>query len=104
MCRAKGKTAQEAFDAAVAQARHEYGHGGYTGTIAEKSITEYWLKYYVGQFCTLCGNSGVIDTRGITTPRGHNVGRLNYCICPNGQVMRHFGANMEEHLARYGRR
>jgi len=36
MCSAKGKTAQEAFDAAVAQARHEYGHGGYTGTIAEK--------------------------------------------------------------------
>lgn len=31
-----GKTAQEAFDAARAAARWEYGHGGYTGTIAEK--------------------------------------------------------------------
>jgi hypothetical protein len=33
---ARGSTAQQAFDRAVAQARHEYGHGGYTGTIAEK--------------------------------------------------------------------
>lgn len=32
----KGKTADKAFAAAVAQARHEHGHGGYTGTIAEK--------------------------------------------------------------------
>jgi len=33
---AKGKTAREAFRTAVDQARYEYGHGGYTGTIAEK--------------------------------------------------------------------
>lgn len=31
-----GKTAQEAFSNAVDEARYEYGHGGYTGTIAEK--------------------------------------------------------------------
>lgn len=30
-------TARAAFDELVANARHEYGHGGYTGTIAEKS-------------------------------------------------------------------
>ncbi len=29
-------TAQEAFDKAVAYAQYEYGHRGYTGTIAEK--------------------------------------------------------------------
>lgn len=34
--RVRGKTAQEAFDAAVTNARYLYGHGGYTGTIAEK--------------------------------------------------------------------
>lgn len=34
--RAKGKTAKEAFSAAVAQAQYDYGHAGYTGTIAEK--------------------------------------------------------------------
>lgn len=34
---AQGDTAQEAFRNAVADAQHEYGHGGYSGTIAEKS-------------------------------------------------------------------
>jgi hypothetical protein len=34
--KARGKTAQEAFATATAVARHEFGHGGYTGTIAEK--------------------------------------------------------------------
>jgi len=31
-----GSTAQEAFDNAVKEAQHYHGHGGYTGTIAEK--------------------------------------------------------------------
>ena len=34
--RAKGKTAVQAFAAAVQQAKYEHGHGGYSGTIAEK--------------------------------------------------------------------
>lgn len=34
--RANGKTAKEAFTAAVEQAHYEYGHRGYTGSIAEK--------------------------------------------------------------------
>ncbi len=33
---AEGKTAEEAFRVAVDQAKWEHGHGGYTGTIAEK--------------------------------------------------------------------
>ena len=32
----RGKTPQEAFTAARERAQHEHGHGGYTGTIAEK--------------------------------------------------------------------
>jgi hypothetical protein len=32
-----GRTAKQAFADAVSDAQHEYGHGGYTGTIAEKS-------------------------------------------------------------------
>jgi len=32
----QGRTAKEAFTNAVEDARYEYGHGGYTGTIAEK--------------------------------------------------------------------
>lgn len=32
-----GETAEEAFSVAVSNARYDYGHAGYTGTIAEKS-------------------------------------------------------------------
>lgn len=34
---AEGKTAQEAFDDVVGEARYMMGHGGYTGTIGEKN-------------------------------------------------------------------
>jgi len=33
---ARGKTAEAAFEAAVQEALYDYGHAGYTGTIAEK--------------------------------------------------------------------
>jgi hypothetical protein len=33
---ASGKTVAEAFRTVTADARYEHGHGGYTGTIAEK--------------------------------------------------------------------
>lgn len=32
-----GQTAKEAFSRAVEKARYDYGHAGYTGTIAEKN-------------------------------------------------------------------
>jgi hypothetical protein len=32
----KGKNASEAFDNAYQEAKYEYGHGGYSGTVAEK--------------------------------------------------------------------
>jgi hypothetical protein len=34
--RKSAKTAEVAFKALVEEARHEHGHGGYTGSIAEK--------------------------------------------------------------------
>jgi hypothetical protein len=34
--RSKGKTAKEAFNKAKEEARYDFGHGGYTGTIVEK--------------------------------------------------------------------
>ena len=34
--RATGATPQEAFNAAVQEAQYNWGHGGYTGSIAEK--------------------------------------------------------------------
>ena len=51
-------------------------------------ITRYWSNYYALDACTLCGNRGIIDTRGVKTAGGREVGRLNYCICPNGQTLR----------------
>jgi hypothetical protein len=56
-----GRTAAAAFDKAVADAQYDYGHAGYTGTIAEKSgyvmagqvssrhvdrLESYFNKYY----------------------------------------------------------
>jgi hypothetical protein len=61
-----------------------------------KAITEYWGEHYINDIhCSLCGNSGIIDTTGVTTidnriAQGARVmvGRKNFCICPNGQAMR----------------
>lgn len=36
MTQAEGKTPQEAFNKAYVTAGYDHGHGGYTGTIAEK--------------------------------------------------------------------
>jgi hypothetical protein len=62
------------------------------------SVTKYWLSHYLTEksLCSLCGQSGVIDTRSTaTSPTDEAVGRLNYCICPNGQVMRAQEAPLE---------
>jgi hypothetical protein len=59
----------------------------------DEILTEYWNDNYVnGCHCSLCGNSGIIDSRGRAIT-GHldqviDVGRKNYCICPNGRMMR----------------
>ncbi len=46
--RATGETVQEAFEAATKEARFLYGHGGYTGTIAEKGSYTLIPKSEVG--------------------------------------------------------
>ena len=56
--------------------------------VIEAVVTAYWLHFYCTNHCTLCGNHGVIDSTGLQTPAGVVVGRKNYCLCPNGQVMR----------------
>lgn len=57
-----------------------------------ETVTEYWWAFYNYGHCSLCGNSGRIDTRGVKTAAGVPVGRLNYCICPNGQALREFNS------------
>lgn len=45
------------------------------------------LKY--NAFCGLCGNHGVVDTRGkVRTPAGYSCGVRRYCICPNGRALK----------------
>lgn len=54
-----------------------------------EAITNYWLKYYTRKdLCSLCGNSGQIDTRGLKSSAGVECGDLHFCICPNGQASR----------------
>lgn len=63
--------------------------------MADQFVIDYCMKHYVTEHCTLCGNRGIIDSRGVKTPAGVDVGRLNYCICPNGQSLRDQNADMK---------
>lgn len=53
-------------------------------------VTAYWLEYYVSDnHCSLCGNTGIIESRGVRTPAGYELPpKSNWCICPNGQQLR----------------
>lgn len=54
-----------------------------------KFLTQIWLDWYCTEHCTLCGNTGIIDTRQTAiTPAGVSAGRLNWCLCPNGRGLR----------------
>lgn len=55
-----------------------------------KAVTECWLENYVSAngLCSLCGNHGTINTTEVRSPAGAKAGRINFCICPNGQAMR----------------
>lgn len=77
--------------------RQELSHAD-IARLQDKVIDDYFWKYYCNQeagLCSLCGNSGVIDTRE-TANSGANVkaGRLNYCLCPNGRAMREANATL----------
>ena len=65
-------------------------------------VSNYWLKYYIGSssLCTLCGNTGIIDTSETAiSPKGIKSGCINFCICPNGQSLRF--REMQEENAKY---
>ena len=57
----------------------------------EDIVSDYAMTHYVDDHCTLCGNSGVIDTTEVRTHTGLKVGRKNFCICPNGMSVRKHG-------------
>jgi hypothetical protein len=57
------------------------------------TVVNYWAEHFINDnLCSLCGNTGCIDTRETAvSPKGQKVGRLNHCICPNGQRLRELG-------------
>jgi len=61
-------------------------------------VTKYWNEFYADKHCTLCGNKGWINTTGTKTPAGVAVGRVNYCICPNGQALRQHKIRLKNQL------
>lgn len=65
-----------------------------------EAVTEYWLEHFVSARggCSLCGNTGIIDTRRIAVSQGDaGTHAIIYCICPNGQCMERHG-NMAQKL------
>lgn len=54
------------------------------------SLEELWVQDYAPRdLCCICGNRGIIDTRGkVFAASGVECGALVFCICPNGQAMK----------------
>jgi hypothetical protein len=58
-------------------------------SIKNEEVARYAMEFYSNKrLCSLCGNHGIIDTTGVKSPAGVEVGRKNFCICPNGQAIR----------------
>ena len=58
--------------------------------ITKGQLADLWMKEFAPHgHCCLCGNSGVIDTRGkVFTSAGVEVGAKVWCICPNGRSIK----------------
>lgn len=46
--------------------------------------------------CGLCGNYGVVDTRGLMTPAGFECGVRAFCVCANGRAWKSAGADVRQ--------
>lgn len=59
---------------------------------SDDAMSAYWRLHFVTNgTCTICGGRGWFDTTGTCSGTGVPVGRLHYCICPNGQQLRASG-------------
>lgn len=48
-----------------------------------------WLEFKSESLCGLCGNTGMLVTSGVRSPRGFPIPPVaNHCICPNGRVIK----------------
>lgn len=57
----------------------------------DQAVSTYWITHFTTDrgTCSLCAGTGRIDTRLARSHAGLYHGRLNWCICPNGQAQRH---------------
>lgn len=60
-----------------------------------------WLEFLgppgIESYCGLCGNTGIVDTRGkAKTPTGDDCGVRACCICPNGRAIKQLGFLLPE--------
>jgi hypothetical protein len=55
-------------------------------------LLQLWREEYVHpehRMCSLCGNTGRVDTRGrVFTRTGKDCGQEHFCICPNGRAFK----------------
>lgn len=61
------------------------------GMTEERVVSDYWLRYYAkgpSGCCTLCGNTGWVDTTGRAMDGSRDCGKRQPCFCPNGQEER----------------
>ena len=65
--------------------------------ITKNQLADLWVREFSSTgHCVLCGNAGVIDTRGkLFTAAGVECGDKVFCICPNGRVMKSKGVSLE---------
>jgi hypothetical protein len=61
-------------------------------------LTQMFLdEFSKKNYCCLCGNYGVIDTRGkMFTPAGFECGDKVFCVCPNGRGWKNGGADLDK--------
>ena len=66
--------------------------------ISKNQMADLWMAEFLSAqgYCCLCGNDGVIDTRGkLKTRTGIDCGARVYCICPNGRKMKKLKVNID---------
>lgn len=67
--------------------------------ITKNQLSDLWSAEFVSHnhHCCLCGNYGIIDTRGkIRTPAGVECGKRVFCVCPNVRALKAGGANLDQ--------
>jgi len=68
--------------------------------ITKKQLSDFWCEEYAQKnHCCLCGNRGLIDTRGkVFTPAGFECGAVVFCICPNGRTWKKLNPKALENM------